>query len=321
MYLNKKEPKKSSGFLRHVCQKLPVLTAAMTAVLLAGCGNQASQTGEETTPTDGTLLYVKDAPGDLPEDLQAIRASGVLRVGIQSGDPPYYQEDPVSGELSGIDVDLAYEAVSRIFGCTPEEAMENNAVDIQTVDGQTAGPLLYDEKLDLLIGEANLTDAFTVELNAASNGEVLDSGEDSDSGNDGEKELHGMTAGQGEKGEETERPDETVPEAFQEIWPENFSSVDSETAGSGESAGNENPASENDGSSEEMGAEEVQPEAPPTPEPPQYWNFSPEYAEGRVFTVLHEKEGLSSQMNRLMEELVNSGKLIQITEKYTKSDR
>jgi len=37
--------------------------------------------------------------------------------------------------------------------------------------------------------------------------------------------------------------------------------------------------------------------------------------------VLHEKEGLSSQMNRLMQELVNSGKLIQITEKYTKSDR
>ena len=77
------------------------------------CGHGASQTGEEATPSDGSILYVKDAPGDLPEDLQNIRASGVLRVGIQSGDPPYYQEDPVSGELSGIDVDLAYEAARR----------------------------------------------------------------------------------------------------------------------------------------------------------------------------------------------------------------
>lgn len=62
-------------------------------------------------------------------------------------------------------------------------------------------------------------------------------------------------------------------------------------------------------------------EESPTPEPTQHWDFTQEYAEGRVLTVLHEKEGLSSQMNRLMQELVNSGKLIQITEKYTKSDR
>ena len=172
MYLYKKEHKKSRGWFRRVCQKLPVVTAAMmaTAVFLSGCGHGASQTGEEATPSDGSILYVKDAPGDLPEDLQNIRASGVLRVGIQSGDPPYYQEDPVSGELSGIDVDLAYEAASRIFGCTPEEARENNAVDIQTVTDQTGGPLLYDGKVDLLIGAKSLTDSFTEELNLSSKG-------------------------------------------------------------------------------------------------------------------------------------------------------
>lgn len=311
MYLYKKEHKKSRGWFRRVCQKLPVVTAAMmaTAVFLSGCGHGASQTGEEATPSDGSILYVKDAPGDLPEDLQNIRASGVLRVGIQSGDPPYYQEDPVSGELSGIDVDLAYEAASRIFGCTPEEARENNAVDIQTVTDQTGGPLLYDGKVDLLIGAKSLTDPFTEELNLSSKGIA-----DPENG------------AAGEPGQ----PAETAPEVFREMWPERFSADGSEIAEADENATNESAGSGNDGI-ESAGNGEVEngevisdtpeQEESPTPEPTQHWDFTQEYAEGRVLTVLHEKEGLSSQMNRLMQELVNSGKLIQITEKYTKSDR
>lgn len=330
MHLNKKEPKKSSGFLRRVCRRFPSAAAAVTAILLAGCGNGAAQTGEETTPTDEAVLYVKDAPGDLPEDLQAIRASGVLRVGIQSGDPPYYQEDPVSGELSGIDVDLAYEAASRIFGCTPEEARENNAVDIQTVTDQTGGPLLYDGKVDLLIGAKSLTDPFTEELNRSSkgitdpeNGAAVNEGEEGEAGNNGSNQANDAA---GEPGQ----PAETAPEVFREMWPERFAADGSEIAGADENATNEsagtgNDASESAGTGEAENGGEIEDtpeqEEPPTPEPTQHWDFTQEYAEGRVLTVLHEKEGLSSQMNRLMQELVNSGKLIQITEKYTKSDR
>ena len=332
LYLYKKEHKKSRGWFRRVCQKLPVVTAAMmaTAVFLSGCGHGASQTGEEATPSDGSILYVKDAPGDLPEDLQNIRASGVLRVGIQSGDPPYYQEDPVSGELSGIDVDLAYEAASRIFGCTPEEARDNNAVDIQTVTDQTGGPLLYDGKVDLLIGAKSLTDPFTEELNLSSkgiadpeNGVAVNEGEEGEAGNNGSNQANDAA---GEPGQ----PAETAPEVFREMWPERFSADGSEIAEADENATNESAGSGNDGI-ESAGNGEVEngevisdtpeQEESPTPEPTQHWDFTQEYAEGRVLTVLHEKEGLSSQMNRLMQELVNSGKLIQITEKYTKSDR
>ena len=332
MYLYKKEHKKSRGWFRRVCQKLPVVTAAMmaTAVFLSGCGHGASQTGEEATPSDGSILYVKDAPGDLPEDLQNIRASGVLRVGIQSGNPPYYQEDPVSGELSGIDVDLAYEAASRIFGCTPEEARENNAVDIQTVTDQTGGPLLYDGKVDLLIGAKSLTDSFTEELNLSSkgiadpeNGAAVNEGEEGEAGNDGSNQANDAA---GEPGQ----PAETAPEVFREMWPERFSADGSEIAEADENATNESAGSGNDGI-ESAGNGEVEngevisdtpeQEESPTPEPLQYWDFTQEYADGGAITVLHEKEGLSSQMNRLMQELVNSGKLIQITEKYTKSDR
>ena len=331
LYLYKKEHKKSRGWFRRVCQKLPVVTAAMmaTAVFLSGCGHGASQTGEEATPSDGSILYVKDAPGDLPEDLQNIRASGVLRVGIQSGDPPYYQEDPVSGELSGIDVDLAYEAASRIFGCTPEEARENNAVDIQTVTDQTGGPLLYG-KVDLLIGAKSLTDPFTEELNLSSkgiadpeNGAAVNEGEEGEAGNNGSNQANDAA---GEPGQ----PAETAPEVFREMWPERFSADGSEIAEADENATNESAGSGNDGI-ESAGNGEVEngevisdtpeQEESPTPEPLQYWDFTQEYADGRAITVLHEKEGLSSQINRLMQELVNSGKLIQITEKYTKSDR
>ena len=273
---------------------------------------------------------MKDAPGDLPEDLQNIRASGVLRVGIQSGDPPYYQEDPVSGELSGIDVDLAYEAASRIFGCTPEEARENNAVDIQTVTDQTGGPLLYDGKVDLLIGAKSLTDPFTEELNLSSkgiadpeNGAAVNEGEEGEAGNNGSNQANDAA---GEPGQ----PAETAPEVFREMWPERFSADGSEIAEADENATNESAGSGNDGI-ESAGTGEVEngevisdtpeQEESPTPEPLQYWDFTQEYADGRAITVLHEKEGLSSQINRLMQELVNSGKLIQITEKYTKSDR
>lgn len=322
MYLYKKEHKKSRGWFRRVCQKLPVVTAAMmaTAVFLSGCGHGASQTGEEATPSDGSILYVKDAPGDLPEDLQNIRASGVLRVGIQSGDPPYYQEDPVSGELSGIDVDLAYEAASRIFGCTPEEARENNAVDIQTVTDQTGGPLLYDGKVDLLIGAKSLTDPFTEELNLSSkgiadpeNGAAVNEGEEGEAGNDGSNQANDAA---GEPGQ----PAETAPEVFREMWPERFSADGSEIAEADENATNES-AGNGEVENGEVISDTPEQEESPTPEPTQHWDFTQEYAEGRVLTVLHEKEGLSSQMNRLMQELVNSGKLIQITEKYTKSDR
>ena len=332
MYLNKKEPKKSSGFFRRVCRRLPAAAAALTAAVLAACGSGSTQTGEETAPTEEAILYVKDAPGDLPEDLQAIRASGILRVGIQSGDPPYYQENPVSGELSGIDVDLAYEAASRIFGCTPEEARENNAVDIQTVTDQTAGPLLYDGKVDLLIGAASLTDPFTEELNTSyeavadpENGAAVNEGEEGEAGNNGSNQAND-TAG------EPGQPAETAPEVFREMWPERFAADGSEIAETNENVTNGSTGTGNDGvESDSAGTGEAEnggeiadapeEEETPTPEPPQYWDFTQEYAEGRVLTVLHEKEGLSSQMNRLMQELVNSGKLIQITEKYTKSDR
>lgn len=249
---------------------------------------------------------------------------------IQSGDPPYYQEDPVSGELSGIDVDLAYEAASRIFGCTPEEARENNAVDIQTVTDQTGGPLLYDGKVDLLIGAKSLTDPFTEELNLSSkgiadpeNGAAVNEGEESEAGNNGSNQANDAA---GEPGQ----PAETAPEVFREMWPERFSADGSEIAEADENATNESAGSGNDGI-ESAGNGEVEngevisdtpeQEESPTPEPLQYWDFTQEYADGRAITVLHEKEGLSSQMNRLMQELVNSGKLIQITEKYTKSDR
>lgn len=332
MYLYKKEHKKSRGWFRRVCQKLPVVTAAMmtTAVFLSGCGHGASQTGEEATPSDGSILYVKDAPGDLPEDLQNIRASGVLRVGIQSGDPPYYEEDPVSREPVGIDVDLAYEAASRIFGCTPEETRENNAVDIQTVTDQTGGPLLYDGKVDLLIGAKSLTDPFTEELNLSSkgiadpeNGAAVNEGEEGEAGNNGSNQANDAA---GEPGQ----PAETAPEVFREMWPERFSADGSEIAEADENATNESAGTGNDGSESagtgeaengEVISDTPEQEESPTPEPTQHWDFTQEYAEGRVLTVLHEKEGLSNQMNRLMQELVNSGKLIQITEKYTKSDR
>ena len=284
MYLYKKEHKKSRGWFRRVCQKLPVVTAAMmaTAVFLSGCGHDASQTGEEATPSDG------------------------------------------------IDVDLAYEAASRIFGCTPEEARENNAVDIQTVTDQTGGPLLYDGKVDLLIGAKSLTDSFTEELNLSSkgiadpeNGAAVNEGEEGEAGNDGSNQANDAA---GEPGQ----PAETAPEVFREMWPERFSADGSEIAEADENATNESAGSGNDGI-ESAGNGEVEngevisdtpeQEESPTPEPLQYWDFTQEYADGRAITVLHEKEGLSSQMNRLMQELVNSGKLIQITEKYTKSDR
>lgn len=239
-------------------------------------------------------------------------------------------EDPVSGELSGIDVDLAYEAASRIFGCTPEEARENNAVDIQTVTDQTGGPLLYDGKVDLLIGAKSLTDPFTEELNLSSkgiadpeNGAAVNEGEEGEAGNDGSNQANDAA---GEPGQ----PAETAPEVFREMWPERFSADGSEIAEADENATNESAGSGNDGI-ESAGNGEVEngevisdtpeQEESPTREPTQHWDFTQEYAEGRVLTVLHEKEGLSSQMNRLMQELVNSGKLIQITEKYTKSDR
>ncbi len=262
----------------------------MSIMILGGCKNSTSENTEDSTTENENILYVKEAPEDLTDDLKVIREKGILRVGIQNGDLPYFSKDPVSGELSGVDVDLAYEAAGRIFGCTPDEAKENDAVDIQLVNADSAGPLLYDEKIDLVIGEKTITDPFTEELN---NREAV-ARESSES-----------------QGGDDETPDETAPEVFKEAWPEQFSDDDSQSdipeIGSSDVDDADIDISELDA-------------LDPTPEPTQYWDFTGEYETGRVITVLPKNEGLSTQMNRMIKELVNSGKILKLNEKYENND-
>ncbi len=68
--------------------------------LVAGCG-------AEPTASSGS--------GEAP-DLKAVRDRGVLKVGIKVDVPKFGFKDPNTGEISGMEIDLAHRMAKEILG-------------------------------------------------------------------------------------------------------------------------------------------------------------------------------------------------------------
>lgn len=121
---------------RSVLLLLLVFVLALGTMSLAGCGGGAEKPAEEP----GT----EEPSAELPADVQAIKDSGTLRVGVKSDVPNFGLQDAATGEFEGMEVDLAYALAERI-GLSRED------VKFEPVTAKTRGPLLDNGQLDVVI--------------------------------------------------------------------------------------------------------------------------------------------------------------------------
>lgn len=77
-------------------------------------------------------------------EIAAIKARGVLKVGVKSDVPGFGEQDILSGEYSGLEIDLAHKLAGVILG-------DESKVEFTAVTANTRGPLLETGELDLVI--------------------------------------------------------------------------------------------------------------------------------------------------------------------------
>ena len=121
------------------------MAMGMTVSLLAGCGSktaeeaapaaeEATEAAEETTEAavETETAETEAASGDLAEDVQAIVDRGVLRVGVKNAVVGFGYQDALTGEYSGMEIDLA-KKIAEYLGVD---------VEFTTVTAATRGELL-----------------------------------------------------------------------------------------------------------------------------------------------------------------------------------
>lgn len=146
-----------------------VLAAAMVmSAVLTGCGGSSAATSTAAPATDATTAAdaaattdtadTGTAAGDVSADVQKIINAGVLKVGTKIDVPKFGLQNTATGEMEGVEIDLAYEIAGEIFGCTADEAKENKLVAFQGVTAKTRGPLLDNGEVDLVIATYTITE-------------------------------------------------------------------------------------------------------------------------------------------------------------------
>lgn len=139
--------------------------AMMVSAALTGCGGSdsaataAAATTAAGTAAAGDAAAADDtASGDITADVQKIIDAGVLKVGTKVDVPKFGMQNTATGEMEGVEVDLAYEIAGKIFGCTAEEAKEKKLVSFQGVTAKTRGPLIDNGEVDMVIATYTITE-------------------------------------------------------------------------------------------------------------------------------------------------------------------
>lgn len=119
---------------------LTILTAC--AMLVAGCGSSA--------PDQAAKAPVKEAAAEGGNAIKTIKDRGVLKVGVKVDVPKFGYKDPGSGNIEGMEIDLAKAIAKRILG-------DEKKVSVEGVNPKTRGPLLDSGSIDLVIATFTVT--------------------------------------------------------------------------------------------------------------------------------------------------------------------
>lgn len=120
------------------------LSVVMILALATACGGGTNPT---PTPTPANPTPNGGDGGNentLPAQVQAIKDRGVLRVGVKSDVPGFGMQDILTGEYSGIEVDLARK-IAESMGLSADN------VQFTTVTAKTRGQLLDSGDIDLVL--------------------------------------------------------------------------------------------------------------------------------------------------------------------------
>lgn len=132
-----------------------VMAAALCTALLVGCGAKPAEpaaskpVAEEAAPEESAGVEESAAPEEaLAEDVQAIVDRGVLRVGVKNAVVGFGFEDTVTGEYSGMEIDLA------------KKIAESLGVDVEftTVTAATRTELLDSGDIDCVLATFTITE-------------------------------------------------------------------------------------------------------------------------------------------------------------------
>lgn len=77
-------------------------------------------------------------------EIAAIKERGVLKVGVKSDVPGFGEQDILTGEFAGLEIDLAHKLAGEILG-------DESLVEFTAVTASTRGPLLETGELDMVI--------------------------------------------------------------------------------------------------------------------------------------------------------------------------
>lgn len=134
-----------------------IAAAMMMSAILTGCGSSSDDSTTDTAASGGSTANGA-ASADAGDDVQKIINAGVLKVGSKIDVPKFGLQNTATGEMEGLEIDLAYEIAGEIFGCTAAEAKERKLVTFQGVTAKTRGPLLDNGEVDLVIATYTITE-------------------------------------------------------------------------------------------------------------------------------------------------------------------
>ena len=139
-----------------------LLAGLMTAAMVTGCSGSGSADttaadtkAAETAAADTTAADTKaadttaaDAAGNVSADVQAIKDRGVLRVGVKNAVPGFGLQDALTGEYTGMEIDLAAKIAEEL------------GVDVEytTVTAATRGELLDSGDIDCVLATFTITE-------------------------------------------------------------------------------------------------------------------------------------------------------------------
>ena len=127
-----------------------LLAGVMSLAMLTACGGStgSSTAASSTAASSAAGSTAAASTTEWPEDVQEIVDRGVLRVGVKNAVPGFGYQDPLTGEYSGLEIDLANK-IAEYLGVD---------VEFTTVTAATRGELLDSGDIDCVLATFTITD-------------------------------------------------------------------------------------------------------------------------------------------------------------------